>query len=287
MDELLQKILIEIQNNPDDLLDTDIEHCNEYYVEQNLWRLPVNLLAKGITTIHDDEEFGWIKSSIQETQKTCREKANWLIYKALDDRLTVIDAALEHYGADVFKNETWADFPELQQDLPENAPTEIEKLEKQIEEQNVYIEHLRTLYSDELRAQEELICELKRIPAALPFGLYQVYNEVISLINLISPELKVASLEMKADGLHVELAGDIDSLGLESKDTIHQLLNNIKNESLKTCFICGRPANPKYSNYTDSERFLLCDHCYETLDSVNHPEKWYSLDEVLAELNLE
>ena len=116
MDELLQELLTEIQNNADELIDTDIEHCNEYFVEQNLWRLPINILEKGITTIRDEEEFTWILSSLQAVQETCRNKANWLIYKALDAPLTVIDAALERYGSEVFKNGTWADYPELLQD---------------------------------------------------------------------------------------------------------------------------------------------------------------------------
>ena len=116
MDELLQELLTEIQNNAGDLIDDDIEHCNEYFVEQNLWRLPINILEKGITTIRDGEEVTWVLSSLQNVQETCREKANWLIYKALDEPLTVIDAALERYGSEVFKNCTWTDYPELLRD---------------------------------------------------------------------------------------------------------------------------------------------------------------------------
>ena len=109
MDKLLQEILSD---------NTDMEHCDEYFVEQNLWRLPTNILAKGITTIYEEEELTWILSSLQNVQETCRKKANWLIYKALDEPLTVIESALEYYGAEVFKNSTWEDYPELLQDLP-------------------------------------------------------------------------------------------------------------------------------------------------------------------------
>ena len=116
MDELLQELLTEIQNNANELIETEIEHCDEYFVEQNLWRLPVSILAKGITTINEEEEFTWILSSLQAVQETCRESANWLIYKALDEPLTVIDIALKQYGSEVFKNGTWTEYPELMQD---------------------------------------------------------------------------------------------------------------------------------------------------------------------------
>ena len=107
-------------------LKKDDELCDEYYIEQNLWRLPVGLLMLGITSIEDPDDKNEVRESIAAVQKESREKSNWLIYKALDNPNYVIELALKHYGGDVFKKENWADYPELIQDSLLILPSELD-----------------------------------------------------------------------------------------------------------------------------------------------------------------
>ena len=104
----------DMENELKEILENDdYEPCDEYYIEQNLWRLPVGLLMLGITSISNDDDENNVRESILAVQKESREKANWLIYKALDDPNYVIELALNHYGSEVFKMRKWDEYPEL------------------------------------------------------------------------------------------------------------------------------------------------------------------------------
>ena len=283
MSDKINNILNLLINHADEYFEDELEFSDEAYVELNLWRLPIEMLMQGITSVTAEDDLENIRQAIVNVQKTSSEKANWLIYGAMDDHFKVIDLALETYGADVFINGTWSDYPELIQDIPENLPSEVDELKQIIAKQNADMEHLQKTFTDQLREQEKQIEVLSRIPRDLPFGLFQLYNGAASLLRLIAPKVQITSLEMKSDGLNMVLSENVKLQDENTKTEIKHILDKVKTVSLKTCFICGKPANPEHIAFPDTELFPVCDECFEALEAVNYPEKFIPFEDVMKE----